>query len=122
LPADTAQETARMLSEGRWTHDFPIEVEHARTLALPVSTELPDEVRLLMRLYRSRGGGGLPWSTSPRRTNHRNGQGPGDGVSRAAGRRSSSGHQEVRRFALSGGRAAGGGPRPGATAHSTTSP
>jgi ClpP class serine protease len=51
LPADTAQETAHTLSEGRWTHDFPIEVEHARTLALPVSTDLPDEVRLLMRLY-----------------------------------------------------------------------
>ena len=51
LPAETAQETARLLSEGRWTHDFPIDVEHARTLGLPVSTELPDEVRLLMRLY-----------------------------------------------------------------------
>ncbi|MBV8950614.1 MAG: ATP-dependent Clp protease proteolytic subunit [Actinobacteria bacterium] len=46
-----APDVARMLSEGRWTHDFPIDVEYARTLGLPVSTDLPDEVRLLMRLY-----------------------------------------------------------------------
>ena len=46
-----APEVARTLSEGRWTHDFPIDVEHARSLGLPVSTDLPDEVRMLMRLY-----------------------------------------------------------------------
>ncbi len=46
-----APDVARMLSEGRWTHDFPIDVEYARSLGLPVSTDLPDEVRLLMRLY-----------------------------------------------------------------------
>ena len=48
---DRAGEIAGLLSEGRWTHDFPIDVDHARTLGLPVSTELPDEVRHLMRLY-----------------------------------------------------------------------
>jgi ClpP class serine protease len=46
-----APDIARTLSEGRWTHDFPIDVEHARSLGLPVSSDLPDEVRLLMRLY-----------------------------------------------------------------------
>lgn len=46
-----AGEVARLLSEGRWTHDFPIDVTLARSLGLPVSTELPDEVRQLMRLY-----------------------------------------------------------------------
>jgi ClpP class serine protease len=51
LPAERAREVARALSEGRWTHDFPIEVELAQSLGLPVSTDLPDEVRLLMRLY-----------------------------------------------------------------------
>ncbi len=51
LPEADAVETARALSEGRWTHDFPIDVERARSLGLPVSTDLPDEVRLLMRLY-----------------------------------------------------------------------
>ena len=48
---DAAADIATRLSEGRWTHDFPIDVDHARTLALPVSGELPDEVRHLMRLY-----------------------------------------------------------------------
>lgn len=48
---DRAATIAGLLSEGRWTHDFPIDVDHARTLGLPVSTELPNEVRHLMRLY-----------------------------------------------------------------------
>jgi ClpP class serine protease len=48
---DEAEKLARLLSEGTWTHDFPIDVEYARSLGLNVSTDLPDEVRLLMRLY-----------------------------------------------------------------------
>jgi ClpP class serine protease len=51
MSEERADEIAHTLSEGRWTHDFPISVEFARTLGLPVSTELPDEVRALMRLY-----------------------------------------------------------------------
>jgi ClpP class serine protease len=46
-----ASELARTLSDGRWTHDFPIDPARAEKLGLPVSTDLPDEVRLLMRLY-----------------------------------------------------------------------
>ncbi|MEN3358626.1 MAG: hypothetical protein V7637_2608 [Mycobacteriales bacterium] len=48
---DKATELADTLSEGRWTHDFPIDVTTARSLGLEVSTDLPNEVRLLMRLY-----------------------------------------------------------------------
>jgi ClpP class serine protease len=48
---ERAGELAAMLSEGRWTHDFPISPDYARELGLPVSTDLPDEVRQLMRLY-----------------------------------------------------------------------
>jgi ClpP class serine protease len=51
LPLERAQELAGILSEGRWTHDFPIDIRLARTLDLPVSTALPDEVRALMTLY-----------------------------------------------------------------------
>jgi ClpP class serine protease len=51
LPADRARELAHALTEGRWTHDFPIDADLARDRGLPVSTDLPDEVRLLMRLY-----------------------------------------------------------------------
>jgi ClpP class serine protease len=51
LPTDRADELSHALSEGRWTHDFPIDPMMAREYGLSVSTELPDEVRLLMRLY-----------------------------------------------------------------------
>jgi ClpP class serine protease len=46
-----AREVAHALSDGRWTHDFPIDAQLARSFDLPVSTDLPDEVRLLMNLY-----------------------------------------------------------------------
>jgi ClpP class serine protease len=51
LSEDRAKEVGHMLSEGRWTHDFPIDVDQATDLGLPVSTDLPDEVRELMSLY-----------------------------------------------------------------------
>ena len=51
LPEDRADTLAAVLSEGRWTHDFPIDVDTARALGLEASTDLPDEVRLMMQLY-----------------------------------------------------------------------
>lgn len=50
-PTERADEIAATLSEGRWTHDFPIDVDHACALGLPVETDLPDEVRHLMARY-----------------------------------------------------------------------
>src|SRR6266581_1504074 len=35
---------ATILSEGRWTHDFPITVQAARSLGLKVSTDMPRRV------------------------------------------------------------------------------
>lgn len=46
-----AEDVATTLSEGRWTHDFPITVEMLRELGLPVATDLPEEVREIMDLY-----------------------------------------------------------------------
>jgi ClpP class serine protease len=51
LPEAQAKDLAHTLSEGRWTHDFPIDADMAQQLRLPVSTDLPDEVRTLMGLY-----------------------------------------------------------------------
>jgi ClpP class serine protease len=51
MPKERADELAETLSEGRWTHDFPITPDHARELGLTVSTELPDEARAIMTLY-----------------------------------------------------------------------
>jgi ClpP class serine protease len=48
---DRAKKLARALTEGRWTHDFPITVDVARELGLKVSTSVPEEVYALMELY-----------------------------------------------------------------------
>ncbi len=51
MPEDQAEALAETLATGRWTHDYPITVEEARELGLPVSTEMPTEVYQLMALY-----------------------------------------------------------------------
>jgi ClpP class serine protease len=56
-PKDRALALAAALSEGRWTHDFPITVEGARALGLPVSTNMPPQVYELMDLYPQAGRG-----------------------------------------------------------------
>jgi len=57
LPIEKAAELAAILSEGRWTHDFPITVEAARELGLSVSTDMPRTVYELMDLYPQSGTG-----------------------------------------------------------------
>lgn len=42
---------AKALTQGRWTHDFPITVDVARDLGLNVSTEMPREIYELMKLF-----------------------------------------------------------------------
>ncbi len=51
VPEDKARELAKILSEGRWTHDYPINYEEAERLGLPVTDEVPPEVYDLMDLY-----------------------------------------------------------------------
>ena len=48
---ERAKEVAKILTEGRWTHDYPITVEVAKKLGLNVSTDVPQEVYELMELY-----------------------------------------------------------------------
>jgi len=57
LPKDKAAMLATVLSEGRWTHDFPITVEAARQLGLPISTSMPPLIYQLMDLYPQSGAG-----------------------------------------------------------------
>jgi len=47
----TAHEVAQALSDGRWTHDYPIMPDRALEMGLPVSTEMPQDVYDLMDLY-----------------------------------------------------------------------
>jgi ClpP class serine protease len=49
-PAE-AERVANLLTSGTWTHDYPITVEQARELGLPVSTDMPPEIYQLMRLF-----------------------------------------------------------------------
>jgi ClpP class serine protease len=62
-------QVATILTEGRWTHDYPITVQAARQLGLKVSTDMPLMVYGLMELY-PQGGGIRPsvWYVPLRRT------------------------------------------------------
>jgi ClpP class serine protease len=51
MPEEKAEEVARKLSEGRWTHDYAIDITQAREMGLPVTDGVPDEVYELMELY-----------------------------------------------------------------------
>lgn len=57
LPDEKAQELAEILTEGRWTHDYPIMSDEAKELGLPIGNELPVEICQLMRLYPQSGQG-----------------------------------------------------------------
>jgi len=56
-PEDKAKQLATTLSQGRWTHDYPITVQVARSLGIQVSTEMPRTVYDLMNLYPQAKGG-----------------------------------------------------------------
>jgi len=69
MPEKQSLQVATTLTEGRWTHDFPITVQAARQLGLKVSTEMPLTVYELMDFY-PQGGGIRPsvWYVPLRRT------------------------------------------------------
>ena len=51
LPEAEAEQLANVLTQGFWTHDYPIDAEQARGMGMPVTTAMPAEVYELMRLY-----------------------------------------------------------------------
>ncbi len=57
LPKERALQLATVLSEGRFTHDFPILVEVAKDLGLPISTDMPPIIYDIMDLYPQSGSG-----------------------------------------------------------------
>jgi len=48
---EKAEELTRILTEGRWTHDYPITYEEAVNLGLHVTKGIPSELYQLMSLY-----------------------------------------------------------------------
>jgi ClpP class serine protease len=51
MTEEKATDIAVKLSTGTWTHDYAITAEEAKSLGLPVTTEMPPEVYELMRLF-----------------------------------------------------------------------
>jgi ClpP class serine protease len=70
MPQDKANALAEKLSTGTWTHDYPIMVPTAKEFGLPVSTDMPNAVLDLMKLYpqpvRQQNGGGVEYLPVPR--------------------------------------------------------
>jgi len=51
LKENEIEEVCRKLTEGRWTHDYPLTVEDLKEMKLKVEVGLPKEIYRLMRLY-----------------------------------------------------------------------
>lgn len=51
MTTEKAEAIAETLTSGTWTHDYPIMADEAKSLGLPVSTEMPKEIYQLMNLY-----------------------------------------------------------------------
>ncbi|PKN69188.1 MAG: hypothetical protein CVU54_11675 [Deltaproteobacteria bacterium HGW-Deltaproteobacteria-12] len=57
MPEKQALQLATILSEGRWTHDFPLPVQALKQFGIKVSTDMPRKVYELMDLYPQSGSG-----------------------------------------------------------------
>ncbi|WP_349679699.1 SDH family Clp fold serine proteinase [Acetomicrobium sp. UBA5826] len=51
VPEEKAEELSTVLTDGRWTHDYPIMYEEAKRLGLNVTSGIPEDVASLMHLY-----------------------------------------------------------------------
>jgi ClpP class serine protease len=51
FPGEQAEEIAKLMTSGTWTHDYPITCERARELGLRVNSDIPENVLRLMQLY-----------------------------------------------------------------------
>ncbi len=52
MDKERAEKTAEELSTGRWTHDYPLDIERLRAIGIDVTVGLPDYIYDLMELYR----------------------------------------------------------------------
>ena len=71
LSAEQASALAAKLTCGTWTHDYPIWASTAKSLGLSVSTDMPNNVFQLLKLYpqpiRMQSGGGVEYLPVERR-------------------------------------------------------
>jgi ClpP class serine protease len=79
MPAEQANALAEKLTSGIWTHDYPIWASTGKSLGLSISTDMPDDVFQLMKLYpqpvRMQSGGGVEYLPVERRHQREEGVG-----------------------------------------------
>lgn len=51
MSPEKAEAFAQMMSEGQWTHDYPITADEAKSLGLRVTDSMPPDIYDLMQLY-----------------------------------------------------------------------
>ncbi len=51
MPPEAAREVSRVLTQGRWTHDYPLTCDQLNQLGLTIQCGLPKEIYELMELY-----------------------------------------------------------------------
>ncbi len=57
MDSERARNIAKELTNGKWTHDYPLTVETLLSLGIRVNTDVPKEVYELMDLYKAEIGG-----------------------------------------------------------------
>lgn len=73
MEKEKAERIAEELATGKYTHDYPLTVEHLKALGLNVSTNVPEEVYELMELFPQPMGSQVPsvqYIPFPYKTNH----------------------------------------------------
>jgi len=51
MDEEQAEETAEKLTQGTWTHDYPIDVQQIAEMGINVNTNMPGEIYSLMSMY-----------------------------------------------------------------------
>lgn len=51
MDEEKADQTADLLTQGTWTHDYPIDVEQIAALGINVNTAVPEEIYILMNMF-----------------------------------------------------------------------
>ena len=51
MDPEKARRLANLLATGHFTHDYPLTVEELRKFEIPISTDVPEEIYLFMRLF-----------------------------------------------------------------------
>ncbi len=51
MDEENAEEKAELLTQGTWTHDYPIDVEQIADMGINVNTDMPEEIYILMSMY-----------------------------------------------------------------------